>query len=129
MMMELGAKDWDAGLEFACEGGHRDLALFMIKQGAHVWAHGLYGACKGGHKELVLLIIKQGVKLKDLNWGLYGACQEGNIELALFMIDNGADDFNFGLIQARIGKHNDLILILNEKLNKRVIFRKNANIL
>lgn len=34
----------------------------MIEKGANFWGRGLYGACRGGHKNLALLMLKKGAK-------------------------------------------------------------------
>jgi hypothetical protein len=33
-MIEKGANDWNWGLRYACQSGHRKLASLMIKKGA-----------------------------------------------------------------------------------------------
>ena len=54
------------GLNGACQGGHKDLVLFMIEKGANDWNWGLNGACQGGHKDLALLMIEKGAN----NWNV-----------------------------------------------------------
>ena len=49
--------NWDRGLRYACQGGHRDLVDFMIENGADYWSEGLKGACRGGLRDLVDLMM------------------------------------------------------------------------
>ena len=52
--------DWDDGLSGACQGGHRDLAEFMIEKGANNWNWGLDAACYGGHRDFAEWMIEKG---------------------------------------------------------------------
>lgn len=46
-----------SGLCRVCEGGHKELAEFLIAKRADNWNVGLYSACERGHKELAELTI------------------------------------------------------------------------
>jgi hypothetical protein len=76
-------------------------------------SEGLEGACAGGHKKLALLLID---KYKcDPNWGLWGACFSGHKELVLTMIERGARDFDYGLMEACFMGHTEIIKLMIEK--------------
>jgi len=114
--------DWNFGLEGACQGGHCQLAQFVIKKGANYWSSGLYGACKGGHKKFAEWMIKNIIEENDtfhtiasLNSGLLGACKGGHIQLAQFMIEKGADKPNYGLCGACEGGHKNIMKSMIEK--------------
>ena len=105
-MIDLGAKWWYDGLRGACEGGHRDMVQWMIDLGATNWDGGLWGACCGGHRDLSQMMIDLGAR--DWNGGLEGACYGGFKELAQWMIDLGADDWNGGLENACYKEHREM---------------------
>jgi hypothetical protein len=60
MMINLGATNWNRGLQGACIGGHLELAQLMITKGVNNWSVGLREACKGCHMKLVFLMISYG---------------------------------------------------------------------
>src|SRR3989304_4980498 len=86
--------NWDRGLRYACEGGHRDLVDLIISLGADYcgWHEGLWGACEGGYRDIVSLMIEHGAN--NWNGGLVSACEGGHRDIVDFMIENGANDWN-----------------------------------
>ena len=64
-VIKMGANDWNRGLYGACEGGHKEMAVYMISKGANYWNQGLGGACKGGHKEMADYMISKGATKCD----------------------------------------------------------------
>ena len=105
--------DKNSGLHNACKGGHKDIALLMIKNGANDLNGGLSGACVKGHKDLALFMIEIGAN--DVNHGLKMACMEGHNDLVLAIIEKGADDLNCGLYLAYGVGNKDLALLMIEK--------------
>ena len=58
--MHCSVSDWNRGLYAACIGGHKDIAVIMIRKGAKNFNMGLRLACIYGHKDLVELMITNG---------------------------------------------------------------------
>lgn len=50
-MVSKGADDWNAGLFYACHGGHLDVVDYVISKGADDWNGGLYYASKCGQAD------------------------------------------------------------------------------
>src|SRR3989304_3071504 len=84
--------NWDRGLRYACQGGHRDLVDFMIEKGAKDWNQGLWSACIGGYCDIVKLMIEKGAN--DWDGVLHYACEYGYCDIAKLMIQKGANDWN-----------------------------------
>jgi hypothetical protein len=87
-----GATYWNVRLRAACEGGHREVAEFMIFKGAHHWNSGLCAACEGGHHNVAEWMILKGAN--NWNRGLYYARKSGHAHMARLMIQKGATKCN-----------------------------------
>lgn len=83
--------DYDFGMMYACEAGHKDIVELMIDNGAKCWNLCLSHACYHKQKEIVELMINKGAD--DLNRGMFSACRRGNKEIVKLMIKKGADNF------------------------------------
>ena len=112
-MIDLGADEWNRGLESACEGGHHEIVQWMMDLGATHWNLGLCGACCGGHRDLAQWMIDMGAR----NWdhGLKFACLGGHQEMARWMIELGARDWDNGLLGACWGGHQELAQMMIER--------------
>ncbi len=75
----------------ACLKGDKKTVLSLINKGVdYNW--GLAYACEGGHKEIIETMIFMGANA--FNRGLAYACYRGRREIVELMISKGADDFN-----------------------------------
>lgn len=108
------ADDWGTGLLYACMIGHQHLVCEMIRLCKRDLVlpflnmdKALHYACYGNHFDIVKLLINEGAK--DWNMGLMGACEGGHLEIASAMIKNGADNFNHGLYFACKGGYLELV--------------------
>jgi hypothetical protein len=99
--------DWNEGLRGACQGGHQDIAQWMIEKGADNFSLGLRGACRGGHRSMAEWMIEKGAVCWDL--GLRGACRGGHQAMAQWMIEMGADEWDYGLGDACRGGYQEMV--------------------
>jgi ankyrin repeat protein/beta-lactamase regulating signal transducer with metallopeptidase domain len=101
---DVNAPDGDlllSPLQAAAQGGHKDVAAFLIDQGASVNAEqergmtALHFAMWGGSKEVVELLIANGAKVDAKAQGagtpLRGAVRMGAKDIVSLLIDHGAD--------------------------------------
>jgi hypothetical protein len=105
-MIDKGANNWNLGLSYACQGGHREIVQWIIDKGANEWNSGLRSACYGGHQEIVQWMIEKGAN--DWDSGLYTSCYGGHRQIVQWMIDKGANNWNLGLLYACQGGHRDI---------------------
>lgn len=116
----LYTHDLNQGLMGACEGGHKAIAEFLIKNGANDVEWGLKGACRGGHKTLVELMIQMGAN----NWiaGLRAACEGGHRSMVDLILEKRAINWTFasqiwdwGLMGACENGHRHLVDLMIER--------------
>ena len=107
IVVSKGFNDWNLGMYYVAQGGHKELVLFFIDKGANDWDLGMYGAAEGKNKELVDFFIEKGAN--NWNLGLQGAARGGNKELVIFFIEKGANYWNCGMEGAALGGHKDLV--------------------
>lgn len=115
---------WDNGLMKACEGGHFELARFLMEKKVITirgYNKGLIKAGLNGHLELVKLMIEgiPGGPRADCNFNcaFYYACKGGYLEIVkylnLILINqNRAIDYDWGLWGACEGCHIEIALFL-----------------
>ena len=116
LIKQKGYIDWNDGFCGACEGGHLEIAEFMIEKGSGTkidWNYGLLSACECGHMDLVKLLIEKGANDWDL--GLFSACRGGHLEIVKFMIEKGADAWDHGLRGACRDGHFEIAKFMIEK--------------
>jgi hypothetical protein len=113
LLIDKGAKDWDAGLRGAAEGGHLPLMQLFIEKGATRWNWALYGAARGGHMHLVHFLIDRGAQ--DWNGALWGAAAGNHLHLLQFFIKKGANQWNLALVGAVSGGHLRIVQHLIEQ--------------
>ncbi len=53
----ITTEDLNQGLAGACAGGHKDLAMLMIKKGANDWYQALEQAYKHKYEDIIILLI------------------------------------------------------------------------
>jgi len=83
---ELGANDYQEGLNMAAQGGHRNVVDYFIKLGANDLNSALEYAGNGGSIDLVDYLLSLGAT--DLNVALRVAAGEGHINLVRYIIEN-----------------------------------------
>lgn len=102
---------YDIGLAGACSNGQIDIAKFMIKRIKreiectvvyyHNYNlnrnidHALQFACRNGSADIIQFLINNGAS--DWDNGLLGACQAGNTTVAMDMINRGAKNWRAAL--------------------------------
>ena len=116
------------GFVSACQGGHLDIVQVMVENyepspdhinralkaacSSCVWDvifylkekfginqfNELFEACRGKHRKLVDWLIENGAY--DWNRGLMGACESGDMSLMKLMIERGATNIDHGLARA-----------------------------
>ena len=78
---------YNAGLQGACQGGHRILAEKLITSGATDFDGALCGAITGGHVNLVKWIIEKDANTAyGVNSAFVGACAGGHVEIASLLM-------------------------------------------
>lgn len=107
-------KIWNMCLEYACEGGHRDLIELMIERGANNWNDGIEHACLGGHLDIVKLMMEYGAQLdgKCICYALEGGNRE-IVNLILERTYSGSITSRASLVESVCrGGNMDLLLML-----------------
>jgi hypothetical protein len=90
MMLDKGANEFK--LFGPCYCGQPSTVRFLLDVGADNFDAGLEGACEGGHLEEAKLMIQLGAT--DVEKGLWAAVAGQKPLLAKFMIEMGATDFS-----------------------------------
>ena len=140
--IEKGANDWNFALNGAAEGGHENLVGFFIEKGANDWNYGLFGAAIGGHRDLVDFFIEKGADELDsamadaitsgkpdmglylyslgkdasVATGLSSAALVGNKELIDFFIEEGANNWEEALDNAKYSGYKNIIRFFENKI-------------
>lgn len=101
-------EDLDIKLCDACYEGDIEAVKLCLINGEGSLGWGLRGACrKEGNIEIVKLLVEYHTntnnmnnsdRIKYLNWGLSSACAGNNLEIVKYLVDNGADNFDDGLL-------------------------------
>lgn len=90
-------------LHLAAQGGHLELARFLLESGANVHLRSsnplenqpLHAAAAGGHASLVRLLLENGARVnarERSGWtALHGAAQAGDEALTELLLEHGAD--------------------------------------
>jgi len=96
LMIQKGANNFEEVFYVTCYVGRRQI-VDVLKNYVTIndWNTGLYGACEGGHLELAEYVIylgahDHGEHIFNYNQGLSRACGEGHQDLIELMIQRGA---------------------------------------
>jgi len=73
---------WNHAFRSACECGNMEVVNLMIDNGVDDWKKGLDGACDGGHPQMAKYMISKGAKFSHYNFWM--ASLGGNIEIFEF---------------------------------------------
>ena len=100
----------------ACRLGKIDVIKYLIDSGKYDWDQGMAYAAQGGHKELVEFFISEGAD--EWEFAMQLAAQGGQKELVEYFISKGANGWNMAMTCAAYGGHKDLVEFLDAKRNE-----------
>ena len=102
-----GNIDWNNGMIFAAQKGHRDIIDFFISKGADDWTMGLKYAAYGGHQHVIDFFVSKGAN----NWtmGMIYAAYGGHQHVIDFFVSKGANDWTTGMAHAAYGGHQSIV--------------------
>lgn len=97
-----------------------DLQWFMkeLDGGAKDYLGAFFGACESGCMDILKIITtisKETLNLITLNNGLQPASLNGHMHIVEFLLEQGANDYNVGLIYAAHRGHIDIVHLMVEK--------------
>lgn len=89
--IQNGARDMNAGLEYAAEGGDEKVVQYFIRNNNNViWTRGLIGAAKGGHLVLVKYFSER-VNKEEYARPIFVALQKDKENVFDFLVENFPD--------------------------------------
>ena len=108
----------------AIEGGHLELADYLIENGVDIKRYGGYALSKAvekGNLQSVQYLINKGV---DIRYGEYliTATQKGNLEMVKFLVENGANNDEKPLILASQKGNIEIVKCLMQSLVNKKYF-------
>ena len=117
-LIECGASDWYRGLDYACRGGHLEIAKKIVQIKKHYpmnishFNSALSYACQRGNMDVIHWLIQKGAN--DWTDGLNSACCCGQVEVAKLMLEKGGRLQSYGVHNARYYGYDDIIELLIE---------------